>query len=141
MVGAFLLYLIFKGMNFIRKIVNKTTSGPYWVMYDSKCGFCYRITRFFKFFDIFDKIQWVDKDWKGYFPDKGRARIEETVVVFNPSNNKVYYKSKAVSKIILCIPFGFLFFWILLIPVLSIFFDWLYDRISENRMKLCRRKG
>ena len=100
MVGAFLLYLIFKGMNFIRKIVNKTTSGPYWVMYDSKCGFCYRITRFFKFFDIFDKIQWVDKDWTGYFPDEGRARIEETVVVFYPSNNQVYYKSKAVSKII-----------------------------------------
>ena len=140
MVGAFLLYLIFKGMNFIRKIMNKTTSGPYWVMYDSKCGFCYRVTRFFKFFDMFDKIQWVDKDWTGYFPDEGRAKIEETVVVFNPSNNKVYYKSRAVSKIILCIPFGFLFFWILLIPVLSIFFDWLYDRVSENRMKFCARK-
>ena len=140
MMGAFLLYLIFKGMNFIRKMINSTTSGPYWVMYDNKCGFCYRITRFFKFFDMFDKIQWVDKDWTGYFPDEGRAKIQETVVVFDPSNSRLYYKSKAVSKIILCIPFGFLFFWILLIPVLSIFFDWVYDRISENRMRFCKRK-
>ena len=87
-------------MNFIRKIINKTTSGPYWVMYDNECSFCYRITRFFKTFDMFDKIQWIDKDWKGSFPDEGRAKIKDTVVVFNPSNNKLYYKSKAVSKII-----------------------------------------
>ena len=127
-------------MNFIRKIINKTTSGPYWVMYDSKCGLCYRVTRFFKLFDIFDKIQWVDKNWKGYFPDKGRSKIKETVVVFDPSDNKLYYKSKAVSKIISCIPFGFLFFWILLIPGLSIFFDKVYDWVSDNRMKLYQNK-
>ena len=89
---------------------------------------------------MFDKIQWVDKDWEGYFPDEGRSMIEKTVVVFNPANDRLYYKSNAVSRIILCIPFGFLFFWILLIPGLSIFFDWIYDRISENRMKFCLRK-
>tara|TARA_Y100000996_G_C21998212_1_gene427494 strand:+ start:167 stop:439 length:273 start_codon:yes stop_codon:yes gene_type:complete len=89
---------------------------------------------------MFDKIQWIDKDWKGSFPDEGRAKIKDTVVVFNPSNNKLYYKSKAVSKIISCVPFGFLVFWIFQIPVLSIFFDWIYDWVSRNRMKFCRRK-
>ena len=59
-------------MNFILKIMNCTTSGPYWVMYDSECGLCYRVTRFFKRFDIFNKIQWIDKDFKGDFPDRGR---------------------------------------------------------------------
>ena len=66
----------------------------------------------FNHFDIFNKIQWVDKDWRGYFPDEGRDQIEKTIVVFDPKENKLYYKSKAVSRIILCIPFGFLFFWI-----------------------------
>ena len=127
-------------MNFIRKIINKTTSGPYWVMYDNECSFCYRITRFFKSFDMFDKIQWVDRNWTGSFPDEGRSKIKDTVVVFNPSNNKLYYKSKAVSKIISCIPFGFLVFWVLRIPGLSIFFDWVYDWVSRNRMKFCRSK-
>ena len=128
-------------MNFIKKIINKTTSGPYWVMYDSKCGLCYRVTRFFKFFDIFDKIQWVDKNWKGHFPDEGRSKIEKTVVVYDPSNHKLYYKSRAVSKIVSCIPFGFLFFGVLSIPGLSIFFDWVYDKVSDNRMRFCRNKN
>ena len=127
-------------MNFIRKIINKTTAGPYWVMYDSKCGFCYQVTRFFKFFDIFNKVQWVDKNWAGYFPDEGRRKIKQTVVVFNPSSNKLYYRSKAVSKIISCVPFGFLFFWILIIPGLSHFFDWGYNKISNNRMRFCQNK-
>jgi predicted DCC family thiol-disulfide oxidoreductase YuxK len=109
-------------------------------MYDNECSFCYRITRFFKTFDMFDKIQWVDKDWEGFFPDEGRAKIQDTVVVFNPSNNKLYYKSVAVSKIISCIPFGVLFFWILRLPVLSIFFDMIYDWFSRNRKKFCSRK-
>ena len=127
-------------MNFILKIMNCTTSGPYWVMYDSECGLCYRVTRFFKRFDIFNKIQWIDKDFKGDFPDRGRNRISETVVVYNPMDNKLYFKSHAVSKIISCIPFGVLFSWILRVPGLSIFFDWVYGRISINRMRICQNK-
>ena len=127
-------------MNFILKILNRTTCGPYWVMYDSECGLCYRVTRFFKRFDIFNKIQWIDKDFKGDFPDQGKDRINETVVVYNPADNKLYFKSHAVSKIISCIPFGFLFSWILRVPGLSVFFNWVYDRISINRMRICQNK-
>jgi len=90
---------------------------------------------------MFDKIQWVNKNFKGGFPDEGRAKIEKTVVVFDPSNQKLYYKSKAVSKIISCIPFGIFFFWILLLPGLAIFFDWIYDKISDNRMRFCKNKN
>ena len=136
--GLFLLYSIyyFVGMNFIRKFMIKTTWGPYWVMYDNECSFCYRITKRFKKFDSFNKIQWIDKNWKGDFPSEGRGRIEETVVVYNPSGSKLYFKSEAVSKIMLCVPFGFLFAWVLRIPGLSIFFDWLYDKISNNRNRI-----
>ena len=136
--GAFFIiyYPLFFNMNFIRKFIIKTTRGPYWVMYDSQCGFCYRITKFFKRFDRFDKIQWIDKNWEGDFPLEGRNRISETVVVYNPSNKQLYFKSKAVSNIISCIPLGFLFSWFLRVPGLSIFFDWLYDRVSKNRMRI-----
>ena len=123
-------------MNFIRKVIIKSTCGPYWVMYDNECSLCYRITRFFKFFDIFDKIQWINKDWEGDFPEEGRSRISKTIVLYNPIDKRLYFKSEAISKIMLCVPFGFLFSWILRVPGLSIFFDWVYDKVSENRMKI-----
>ena len=136
--GAFFIicYLLFFDMNFIRKFIIKSTWGPYWVMYDNECGFCYRITKRFKWFDIFDKIQWIDKNWGGDFPEEGRSRIEETIVVYNPSDNQLYFKSEAISKIMLCVPLGFLFSWVLRVPGLSIFFDWLYDKVSKNRNQI-----
>lgn len=123
-------------MQLFRKLIIRTTSGPFWVMYDNKCSFCYRITFLFKKFDYFDKIQWIDKSWSGEFPEEGRSMIKDTVVVYDPSNEKLYYKSKAVAKIIRCIPFGFTYAWILMLPGLSIFFDRIYDLISKNRVKL-----
>ena len=62
--------------------------------------------------------------------------IEESVVVYDPSKKELYYKSKAVAKIIRCVPFGFIFAWILVLPGFSVFFDRIYDLISKNRMKL-----
>jgi len=136
--GAFFIiyYLLLFNMNFIRKLMIKTTWGPYWVMYDNECSFCYLITRRFKRFDKFDKIQWIDKGWSGDFPSEGRQRIADTVVVYNPIDGNLYYKSEAISKIILCIPFGVLFAWVLRIPGLVYFFDWLYDRVSKNRNRI-----
>ena len=100
--GAFFIiyYLLLFDMNFIRKLMIKTTRGPYWVMYDNECSFCYRITKRFKRFDIFDKIQLINKNWSGDFPSEGRKRIEDTVVVYNPIDDALYYKSEAISKII-----------------------------------------
>ena len=63
-----------------------------------------------------------------------------TFVIYPKSDNKLYFKSHAVSKIMSCIPFGFLFSWILRVPGLSIFFDWVYGRISINRMRICQNK-
>ena len=136
--GAFFIiyYLLLFDMNFIRKLMIKTTRGPYWVMYDNECSFCYRITKRFKRFDIFDKIQWINKNWSGDFPSEGRKRIEDTVVVYNPIDDALYYKSEAISKIMLCIPFGVLFAWTLRIPGLVYFFDWLYDKVSKNRNRI-----
>ena len=123
-------------MQLFRKLLIRTTSGPIWVMYDNECSFCFRITSLLKKFDYFDKIQLVDKNWSGDFPEEGRAMIQETVVVYEPSKKDLFYKSKAVSKILLCTPFGFSYAWILALPGLSNFFNRIYDFISKNRMRL-----
>ena len=125
-------------MRFLQKIINKTTFGPYWVMYDNECGFCYSIVRFFRRLDSFDKVQWVSKDWDGDFPDQYKAPINQTIVVYDPLLNKAYYRSEAICKILTCIPFGCIFSWVLKVPFLIDFYDRVYDKISNNRNKICR---
>jgi len=120
-------------MRIVGKIINKITQGPYWVMYDNECQFCCRIMRVIHRLDTFNKIQWIDKNWDGRFPDEGRKNIAHTIVVFNPIDNKLYYKTSALFKILMCIPFGFLISWILKIPLLSNLFDYLYDKVASNR--------
>ena len=120
-------------MQVFQKIINKATSGPYWVMYDDKCTFCCLIMRFFKRLDIFNKVQWVPDDWDGDFPEEYKDKITQTVVVYDPSSNMAYYKSEAVYRIITCVPFGFIFAWTLRIPFFLRFYDRLYDKISRNR--------
>ena len=83
--------------------------------------------------DLFSKIQWVNKNWDGDFPAKGRLKISNTIVVFNPKGGKLYYRIEGVFKILMCIPFGFCVAWILKVPILSIFFDYGYDWISRRR--------
>ena len=126
-------------MQALQKIINKTTSGPYWAMYDNKCNFCCLIMRFIKRLDAFNKIQWVSEDWDGNFPDQYRRHIDKTIVVYDPSSDLAYYRSEAVYKIIKCIPFGILFAWILRIPFLIRFYDRLYDKISNNRNRICNQ--
>ena len=126
-------------MQLFQKIINKTTQGPYWVMYDNDCSFCSSIMRFFKRFDMFNKVQWVPKDWKGDFPDNYKQKISKTIVVYDPSSNLAYYRSEAVYKIIRCIPFGILFAWILKISFLIGFYDRVYDKVSNHRNKICKQ--
>ena len=120
-------------MRAISKIINRTTLGPYWVMYDNECSFCCQIMRVINYCDAFDKIQWIDKNWDGDFPNEGRIKIEQTIVVFNPVTNRLYYKTDGVFRILMCVPFGFLIAWIFKIPGLSSFFDYLYTRVANKR--------
>ena len=109
------------------------TMGPYWVMYDNECSFCSRIMRTITRIDIFEKIQWIDKNWDGDFPEEGRLKISHTIVVFNPTDQKLFYKTDGIFRIVMCIPFGFSIAWILKVPILSIFFDYIYDWVSRTR--------
>ena len=120
-------------MNIFYKIINRLTMGPYWVMYDNECSFCCQIMRAISRIDIFNKVQWIDKNWEGDFPKEGRLKITHTIVVFNPEVQKLYYKTDGVFRILMCIPFGFFLAWILKIPLLSVFFDYMYDWISRTR--------
>ena len=120
-------------MPILNKIINKIFWGPYQVMYDNECVFCCRVMRLMNRLDVLNRICWVDKDWDGEFPKEGRLKIEETIVVFSQGKNKIYFKTDGVFRILMCLPFGFLLAWILKIPLLSIFFDYLYDKVASNR--------
>lgn len=102
-------------------------------MYDNDCLFCCRIMKTISALDVFDKVQWVDKNWDGDFPEQGRLQITHTIVVYSPKGQKLYYKTDGVFRILMCIPFGFILAWILKIPILSIFFDYIYDWIARTR--------
>ena len=120
-------------MNIFYKIVNRLTMGPFWVMYDNECSFCCQIMRAISRMDTFNKVQWIDKNWEGDFPKEGRLKISHTIVVFNPEVQKLYYKTDGVFRILMCLPFGFFLAWILKVPLLSVFFDYMYDWISRTR--------
>jgi len=115
------------------KIINKIFWGPYQVMYDNECVFCCQIMRLISRVDVFSRICWVDKSWDGDFPKEGRLKIEETIAVFSQDKNKLYFKTDGAFRILMSLPFGCLVAWILKIPLLSIFFDYLYDRVASNR--------
>ena len=120
-------------MPIFNKIINKVFWGPYQVMYDNECVFCCQVMSLINRLDVFNRVCWVDKDWDGEFPKEGRLKIEETIVVFSQDKNKIYFKTDGVFRILMCIPFGFIFAWILKIPLLSTFFDYLYDKVASNR--------
>ena len=42
-------------------------------MYDNDCLFCCIIMKTISVLDIFDKVQWVDKNWDGDFPEHGKV--------------------------------------------------------------------
>ncbi len=102
-------------------------------MYDNDCLFCCRIMKIISTLDMFDKVQWVDKNWEGDFPKEGRLQITHTIVIYDPKGQKLYYKTDGVFRILMCIPFGFILAWILKIPILSIFFDYVYDWVARSR--------
>ena len=114
-------------------MINKMTLGPYWVMYDNDCHFCCNIMKATHRIDLFSKIQWIDKNWDGDFPNEGKIKIHYTIVVFDPSKNCLYYKTNGVFRILMCLPFGFLIAWVFKVPLLSNIFDYLYDKVADNR--------
>ena len=127
-------------MEFIKKVFNKTTQGPFWVMYDNDCPFCCKMTYFFKKLDYFDKIQWVKKDFEGDFPKEALSKIDSTIVVYDPSKHEVFYHSEAVFKIISCLPLGLFFVGGLKIPGVLKVCDFYYKRISKNRHYICSKR-
>ena len=126
-------------MEFIKKIINKTTCGPFWVMYDHECPLCCKVVSSFKKFDYFNKVQWLKKNFKGDFPKEAISQIDSTIVLYDPEKSQVFYRSEATFKIISCFPFGVFILWTLKIPgVLRICNFW-YKKISNNRYHICSK--
>ncbi|MAV64493.1 MAG: hypothetical protein CMG00_04800 [Candidatus Marinimicrobia bacterium] len=127
-------------MNFIKKLIIKTSCGPLWAMYDNDCSFCSSVSDKFKKIDVFKKVQWVEKDFKGKFPEGYLNRIKSTIIVYDPLKDKGYYNSVAILKIMSCLPFGRFFLIFLRIPWMLKVFNFLYKIVSRNRNYICTNK-
>jgi predicted DCC family thiol-disulfide oxidoreductase YuxK len=141
MVAALLLLLSAQDINIFKRLISKLSSGPFIVFYDSDCGFCHQTARIIRRMDLFENLKWAGKDWTDEKPDELPELSDSTIVVWDQSKNKVYNRHEAFSRIISSLPFGFLFSWVLLIPLLSNIFGYLYDLISTSRTSISKFFG
>ena len=141
MVSALLLLLHSRDIDFLKKCFSKFSSGPFIVFYDSDCGFCHQTARIIRRMDLFENLTWAGKNWKEDKPDELSELSDSTIVVWDSANNKIYTRNKAFSRIVSSLPFGFMFGWILYVPLLSNLFGYIYDTISERRTSISKFLG
>ena len=91
--------------------------------------------------DLFQNLTWAGKDWTDEKPDKLPSFEDTTIVVWNESTNQIYTRHEAFSKIISALPLGTLLSWILIIPLLSNVFGYIYDSISRRRTRISKFLG
>ena len=138
MISTYPLLIDKKVYSFINKLIEKyiTKNKQYVLFYDSDCGFCHLTVRIIKRLDIFHRIVYADKDFQGVKPSNYNDLYKDTAILYDRENQKQWIKTQAFGKIILLLPFGFLFGWIFLIPIVSNFYNFIYDTIANNRSKI-----
>ena len=141
MLSALLLLLHSRDIDFLKRCFSKLSTGPFTVFYDSDCGFCHQTARIIRRMDLFENITWAGKDWSGDKPDGLIELSDSTIVVWDQAKNKIYTRNHAFSQIVSSLPFGFLFGWVLRIPLLSNIFGYLYDAISDRRTSISKFFG
>ena len=136
MVAALLLLISSKDIDLLKGLLKRLSTGSFIVFYDSDCGFCHQTARLIKRMDLFNNLTWAGKDWDGETPEALSSLRETTIIVWNKSNNEIYTRNIAFSKIIGSLPFGFLDAWVLRVPVISHLSGYIYDVISNNRTSI-----
>ena len=122
-------------------ILNRYKKDKYILFYDSDCGFCHYSIRIIKRLDIFQRLVFADKTYSGEKPSSLDETLNYTALLYNSSNNKVWVKHEAFGKILILLPFGFLFGWIFFIPGISIIFKKTYDIVAIKRTDISKYFG
>lgn len=129
-------------INIIKKVFNKLHGKPITLIYDSDCGFCHHIVRVIKRFDAFGKITFYGNEWVNNDNSEIDDIRKESILVFKNNNPpKIYSHHRAFFILINCLPLGFLFSWIILIPGISHIVNFTYKTIAENRTVISKFFG
>jgi len=131
-------YFIEKFKSFI---LNRYKDSKYILFYDSDCGFCHYSIRVIKRIDIFQRLVFADKTYTGKKPKSLDDALNYTALLYNPSNEKVWLRHEVLGKILIILPFGFLFGWIFFIPGISILFRKSYDIVAFRRINISKYFG
>ena len=131
-------YFIEKFKSFI---LNRYKDSKYILFYDSDCGFCHYSIRVIKRLDIFQRLVFADKTYSGKKPKSLDDALDYTALLYNPSNDKVWLRHEVFGKILIILPFGFLFGWIFFIPGISILFRKIYDIVAFRRTDISKYFG
>jgi len=136
MMIALIMLLGSSDINYLKVVLSKFHDRNYTVFYDHDCGICHFTARLINKLDIFNRLKWADSNYNGSSPKDFKAILEYSIIVYDDKNNKYWTRHIAFSKIISTLPFGFLFSWILKIPLLEKLFGLIYDLFSRNRTKI-----
>ena len=52
--------------------------------------------------------------------------------------DRIWIKHEVFGKVLVLLPFGFLIGWIFFVPVLSLFFQKIYDLVASNRTEISK---
>jgi len=130
---------------FIEKIksyfLNRYKNNKYILFYDSDCGFCHYSVRIIKRLDVFHRIIFADKTYEGKKPLRVKETLNFSALLYNPETEKIWIKHKVFGKVLILLPFGFLIGWIFFVPVLSLFFQKIYDTVASNRTDISKFFG
>ena len=141
MIAALILLLGKHDVSFLKRLLKRVNNRKYVVFYDKDCGFCFLNARILKRFDVFNRIHWADNEYKKDAPKNFKKILYDSIIVYD-SVEKVYFtRHIAFSKIISVLPFGFLFSWILRVPLLEKLCGYIYDSVSKNRTKISQFIG
>ena len=141
MFSALLLLLSKEDINIMKAMLSRCYNRKYTIFYDRDCGFCHFIARIIKRMDVFSRLTWADSPTGINYPTNLENLLKNTIVIVDPKTDKVWTRHKGIARIISVLPFGFLFSWILCIPVLEKLFGYIYDLISNNRIHLSKTMG
>ncbi len=126
---------------FIEKFKLFILNNKYILFYDSDCGFCHYSIRVIKRLDVFQRLVFADKTYSGRKPNSLDDALNYTALLYNPTNEKVWLKHEVFGKILIILPFGFLFGWIFFIPGVSIIFRKIYDIVAFRRTDISKYFG
>ena len=141
MICATPILLLPEHIEAFKRFMGRITGGPVHVFYDADCGICHGGMRLLKRLDRLERLTYAGPDWDGPAPPGLDALRDRTLVVWRAEDGRVWTRHQAVGRILLSLPFGFLFSWIAWIPLLGSVFGALYDAVARNRTRISQFLG